>query len=165
MEFLVAHQVKDLTSSQLWLRLLLWRGFNPWPGNFCIPRACPLPPTKEARMMVLCFIRTELFNIFSMILLPKRLLAWPSLQKTTINSTKDGKMPFNERAVTMPMEFAAQGLLRPAGRQLAFDERHGQAWPFVSHPLANHRWQGRGNTSRGADTGNIQMWKLTAWGR
>ena len=32
----MAHPVKDLVLSSLWLGLLLWLGFNPWPGNFCI---------------------------------------------------------------------------------------------------------------------------------
>ena len=27
-------QVKDLASLQLWWRLEVWLGFNPWPGNF-----------------------------------------------------------------------------------------------------------------------------------
>ena len=36
---LVAQRVKDLTLS------LLWHGLIPWPGNFCMPRACP-PPKK-----------------------------------------------------------------------------------------------------------------------
>ena len=31
---LVAQQVKDLVLSLQWLKLLLWLGFNPWPGNF-----------------------------------------------------------------------------------------------------------------------------------
>ena len=32
---LVVQQVKDLVlSSLLWLWLLLWHGFDPWPGNF-----------------------------------------------------------------------------------------------------------------------------------
>ena len=33
MRGVVAQQVKDL-ASLLWLRLPLWRGFNPWPRNF-----------------------------------------------------------------------------------------------------------------------------------
>ena len=31
---LVAQGVKDLAWSLLWLRLLLWCGLDPWPGNF-----------------------------------------------------------------------------------------------------------------------------------
>ena len=30
----VAQWVKDLALSLLWLCLLLWHGFIPWPGNF-----------------------------------------------------------------------------------------------------------------------------------
>ena len=33
-EFPVAQRVKDLALSLQWLGLLLWRGFDPWPGNF-----------------------------------------------------------------------------------------------------------------------------------
>ena len=31
--FFVVQQVEDLALSLLWLRLLLWHGFKPWPGN------------------------------------------------------------------------------------------------------------------------------------
>ena len=31
---LVAQWVKDLAWSLLWFESLLWRGFDPWPGNF-----------------------------------------------------------------------------------------------------------------------------------
>ena len=27
---------------------LLWRGFNPWPGNFCIPQVWPKQKTKTS---------------------------------------------------------------------------------------------------------------------
>ena len=30
----MTQQVKDLVLSFLWLWLLLWLGFDPWPGNF-----------------------------------------------------------------------------------------------------------------------------------
>ena len=33
---LVAQWIKDLSFLLLWLWLLLWCGFNPWPGNFCM---------------------------------------------------------------------------------------------------------------------------------
>ena len=33
--------VKDLVLSLLWLRLMLWFGLDPWPGNFCVPWAWP----------------------------------------------------------------------------------------------------------------------------
>ena len=41
MEFLGGPAVKDPALS------LLWRRFDPWPGNLCIPQACPPPPTKK----------------------------------------------------------------------------------------------------------------------
>lgn len=31
--------VKDLALSPLWLGSLLWREFDPWPGNFSMPWA------------------------------------------------------------------------------------------------------------------------------
>ena len=34
---LVAQGVKDPVLSLLWLRLLSWHGFNPWPGDFHMP--------------------------------------------------------------------------------------------------------------------------------
>ena len=33
--FLVAQRDKDPVLSWQWIRLLLWHGFDPWPGNFC----------------------------------------------------------------------------------------------------------------------------------
>ena len=38
---LVAQQVKDLALALQQLRSLLWCGFDPWPGNFHMPRARP----------------------------------------------------------------------------------------------------------------------------
>ena len=38
---LVAQKVKDLALSLLWLWLLLWCGFDPWPGNFHMPQVWP----------------------------------------------------------------------------------------------------------------------------
>ena len=38
---LVAQWVKDPVLSLQWLRSLLWRGFNPWPGNFHMLRVQP----------------------------------------------------------------------------------------------------------------------------
>ena len=35
----MAYQVKDPVLSLLWLRPLLWCGFDPWPGNFRMLRA------------------------------------------------------------------------------------------------------------------------------
>ena len=34
--FLVTQQLKSPALSLLWLGLLLWHGFNPWPWNLCI---------------------------------------------------------------------------------------------------------------------------------
>lgn len=39
--FLGGLVVKDSALSLLWLRSLLWLGFDPWPGNFCMSRARP----------------------------------------------------------------------------------------------------------------------------
>ena len=36
--FLMTWRVKDSALSWLWLGLSLWRGFNPWPGNFACHR-------------------------------------------------------------------------------------------------------------------------------
>ena len=35
----MAQQVKDPALSLPWLRMLLWCGFDSWPGNFCIMQA------------------------------------------------------------------------------------------------------------------------------
>ena len=37
----MAQQVKDPVLLLLWLGLLLWRRFDPWPGNFSMPWAQP----------------------------------------------------------------------------------------------------------------------------
>ena len=41
----MAQWVKDLSLSLLWLRLRLWRVFDPWPRNFRMSQAW-LPPKK-----------------------------------------------------------------------------------------------------------------------
>ena len=46
---LVAQQVKDLALSLLQLRLPPWCGFDPWPGNFCMPKAQPKKETETAQ--------------------------------------------------------------------------------------------------------------------
>ena len=38
---LVAQQVEDLALSLQGLGSLLWQGFSPWPGNFCLLWAWP----------------------------------------------------------------------------------------------------------------------------
>ena len=42
----MAQQVKDLVSL-LWLRSLLWRRFDPWPGNFRRPHGCSKKKKEE----------------------------------------------------------------------------------------------------------------------
>ena len=43
-KLLVAQWIKDPELSLLQLGSQLCHGVNPWPGNFCLPWACPLPP-------------------------------------------------------------------------------------------------------------------------
>ena len=43
----MAQQVKDLALSLQQPRLLVWRGFNPWPGNFYMPQAKPKTKQKK----------------------------------------------------------------------------------------------------------------------
>ena len=31
----------------------LWCGFDPWPGNFCMPQECPLPPPEKVFCVIL----------------------------------------------------------------------------------------------------------------
>ena len=38
---LVAQGIKDLVLSLLWLGYLLWRRFDPWPGNFFMLQGWP----------------------------------------------------------------------------------------------------------------------------
>ena len=35
----MAQWIEDLALSLLWLRSLLWCGFDPWPRNYCMPQA------------------------------------------------------------------------------------------------------------------------------
>ena len=49
MSFLVAQWVKDLALSLLWLGSLLWWGFSTWPGNICMPQACPPHQKKKLK--------------------------------------------------------------------------------------------------------------------
>ena len=46
---LVAPQVKDLALVLLWLRLLLWHGFDPWPGNFQVLQVRPYQKSKREK--------------------------------------------------------------------------------------------------------------------
>ena len=43
----MAQQIKDPALSLLWLGLLLWCRFSPWPRNFCMPSAWPRPNTTQ----------------------------------------------------------------------------------------------------------------------
>ena len=48
---LVVHRVKDLALSPEQLMLLLWRRFDPWPGNFYMPCGQKKPKqTKKANV-------------------------------------------------------------------------------------------------------------------
>ena len=49
---LMAQWVMDLALSLLWLRLLLWLGFYPWPGNFYMPQEQPKKKRKKKRKKV-----------------------------------------------------------------------------------------------------------------
>jgi len=44
---LVAQRVKDLALSLQEVGLSLWHKFNPWPGNFHMPWACPTPTPQN----------------------------------------------------------------------------------------------------------------------
>ena len=44
---LVGQWVNDLALSLLWLRSLLSYGFEPWPGNLCMPQARPKEKKKK----------------------------------------------------------------------------------------------------------------------
>ena len=45
----MAQQVKDLALSLWQPGSLLWQGFNPWSGNFCIPQALTNKEKKKFR--------------------------------------------------------------------------------------------------------------------
>ena len=49
-EFSVAQWVKNLALSLQRLRVLLWCGFDPWPGNFHMPRAWPKKREKKKKL-------------------------------------------------------------------------------------------------------------------
>ena len=48
---LVAQQVKDLGLSLLWLRSLLWHGFDPWLSNFHMNGAQHKKQTEVSTVM------------------------------------------------------------------------------------------------------------------
>ena len=53
-EFSCGLVVKDLAVSLLWLGLLLWLKFDPWPGNFCMVWALPKKRYNFDRLIVGC---------------------------------------------------------------------------------------------------------------
>ena len=52
----VAWWVKDLALSLLWLRSLLWCGFDPWPGHFSMAQAQPKKKKKKGAYEADCVI-------------------------------------------------------------------------------------------------------------
>ena len=57
---MVAQWLKDPVFSLLWLWLLLWYGFNPWPRNFHMPWA---GPKKEKEEGDLCTISMSIYKL------------------------------------------------------------------------------------------------------
>ena len=51
--FLMALQVKDLALSLLWLRPLLWCGFDPWPWAFPVPKEQSKKKKKKSKIIKL----------------------------------------------------------------------------------------------------------------
>ena len=45
----MVRQVKDLALSLLWIRLLLWPEFDPWPKNFHVLQVWPKQKTKNKK--------------------------------------------------------------------------------------------------------------------
>ena len=46
----MTQQVKDPALSLLWLRLHLWLGFDPWPGNGHVPQAWQKKKKKKKKV-------------------------------------------------------------------------------------------------------------------
>ena len=46
----MVQQIKDMVLSLLWLRSLLWHGYNSWPRNFCMPWC----GQKKCGVLLLC---------------------------------------------------------------------------------------------------------------
>ena len=55
----MAQRVKNLALSLLWLELLWWCRFDPWPGNFCTPPAQPKinKVNKFSRILIKIFFK------------------------------------------------------------------------------------------------------------
>ena len=60
---LVVQWIKDLVLSLLWLRLLLWHRFNPWPRNFHMPWMHP--KRKKSSCMVVVYTLPDSSSICS----------------------------------------------------------------------------------------------------
>ena len=53
----MAQWVKQLVLSLLWLRPLLWRGFDPWPWNFHLLQMRPKEKKKKGIWYATSYIR------------------------------------------------------------------------------------------------------------
>ena len=56
----MAQQVEDLVLSLQCLRLLLWHGFGPWPGNFCMLQV-QLKKEKKKKSPINKLLQKDLF--------------------------------------------------------------------------------------------------------
>ena len=70
MSSFVAQWVQNLVFSLLWLRSLLWHGFDPWPGKFCISQA----QAKENSFVAPSFIFILFSHKYSRIILLRTVL-------------------------------------------------------------------------------------------
>ena len=62
---LVIQRVKDPALSLLWIRLLLWHKFSPWPRNFCMPWVQLKKKKKEMKKIDPQDIITDLHTVAS----------------------------------------------------------------------------------------------------
>ena len=83
----MAQRVKDLVLSLLWVRLLLWCRFSPWPGNFHMPQV----RQKNKRLN---FSNKSLMCIYSLML-----GTWHIVGAVNICEWMDGCMPVKTRPV------------------------------------------------------------------
>ena len=61
---LVAHQVKDLSSSLLWFRSLLWSNFDPCAGNFQKLQAQPKTDKQIFKSVITVFVWWGFLTIY-----------------------------------------------------------------------------------------------------
>ena len=83
----MAQWVKDLALSLLWLWLLLWLGFDPWPGNFHMLQVWPKNKRQKQKQKSIthpCFC-ISLF-LRSVLQLPVALPLYPTYTDTAILS-------------------------------------------------------------------------------